>query len=104
MTTNLPAKTGNDADRELISEVAMDIGKEVVHYIETMYPAALAAVSGSARLSIRNHVHNQIMAALDTIDADAIRERLKRRKAHRREINRLRKMGEDAAKAREARG
>ena len=79
---NLPAK--QDADRALISEVAMDIGKEVVAHIEVMYPAMFEAVASSAKTSIRNCVHNQIMAALDTVDADEIRARLDRRKAQRR--------------------
>lgn len=83
---NVPAKAGNDADRELIKEVAMDIGKAVVHHIETMYPAMFEAVAANARISVRNCVHNEIMAALDVIDADEIRARLKRRKAHRRKI------------------
>lgn len=79
---NLPAKS--DPDRALISEVAMDIGKETVAYIEVMYPAMFEAVASTARLAIRNHIHNDIMAALETIDADEIRERLERRKKFRR--------------------
>lgn len=84
MTENLPAKL--DADRALISEVALDIGKEVVAHIEMMYPAMFKAVASSAKLSIRNCVHNQIMAALDTVDADEIRDRLERRRADRRRL------------------
>lgn len=83
MSTNLPAKL--DPDRALISEVAMDIGKETVAYIEVMYPGMFEAVASTARLAIRNHIHNDIMAALETIDADEIRERLERRKRFRRE-------------------
>lgn len=82
MTDNLPAKP--DADRALISEVAMDIGKEVVSHLRTMYPDVFAAMNSGCRLSLRNTVHNEIMAALGTTDADEIRARLERRKADRR--------------------
>ena len=73
-------------DRELVKEIAMDIGKAVAHHIETMYPDAVAAASSTFLLSVRNCCHNEIIAALDTIDADAIRQRLAERKKHRRKI------------------
>jgi hypothetical protein len=85
MTENLPAKP--DADRALISEVAMDIGKEAVSHLRIMYPAAFDALGSSGQLSLRNHIHNQIMAALDTTDADEIRARLERRNAERRNLH-----------------
>lgn len=72
------------SDRALIREIAMDIGKSTVEHIEIMYPAALQAVPKLARLSIRNHIFNEIMAALNTTDADAIKERLAERKRDRR--------------------
>lgn len=71
-------------DRKLISEVAMDIGKETVAYMEAMYPDVFAVMNSGCRLSLRNHIHNQIMAALDTINADEIRARLDQRKINRR--------------------
>jgi hypothetical protein len=85
MTESLPAKP--DPDRALISEVAMDIGKEVVSHLRIQYPGAFAALGPSGQLSLRNCVHNQIMAALDTKDADEIRVRLERRKAERRKMH-----------------
>lgn len=87
--SNLPvaeAKPAIDADRELIREIAMDIGKEVVAHIETMYPAMFEAVAGTAKLSIRNCVHNEIMAALEVNEASAIRDRLDARKVFRRKM------------------
>lgn len=88
-TTALPANSDQpavDADRELIKELAMDIGKEVVAHIETMYPAMFEAVAGTAKLSVRNCVYNEIMAALEVNDADAIRDRLEVRRKFRRKI------------------
>lgn len=73
--------------RELVKAIAMDIGKAVVHHIETMYPEAAQAVAKSSfKLSVRNTVFNEIMAALDVNDAGEIAARLKDRKAHRRKI------------------
>jgi hypothetical protein len=71
-------------DRELIKEIAMDIGKEVAAYIEVMYPAAVQATSGTFLLSVRNSTYNEIMAALAITDPDQIRKHLRDRKAFRR--------------------
>jgi hypothetical protein len=81
--TDLPAI--RNPDRELIGRVAMDVGKQLVAHIEVMYPAVFAAMNSGALLSVRNHVHNDIMAALDTIDAVEIEARLARRAKQRRE-------------------
>jgi len=62
----------------------MDIGKETVAHIEVMYPEMFKSVATTARLSIRNHIFNGIMAALETTDADEIRRRLDARKKSRR--------------------
>ena len=75
-----------NADRELVKEIAMDIGKAVVHHIETMYPVMFDAVASAARLSIRNTVYNEIMGALEVNEAEAISARLAERKRHRRHI------------------
>jgi hypothetical protein len=42
----------------------MDIGQELVAYIEVMYPQAIRATNSGFKLSIRNHTYNQIMAAM----------------------------------------
>lgn len=93
-TTFQPVATLADAGRkvptpiskDVIRQIAMDIGKQVASHIETMYPLAVAATSKSMLLSVRNTVHNEIMAALDTIDEAEILARLDRRKKHRREM------------------
>jgi hypothetical protein len=81
---NLPAPI--DWSRELVKEIAADIGKEVAHHIETMYPNAVKATSRNMLLSVRGCVQNEIMAALGTMDEQAIRERLTKRKQFRRKI------------------
>lgn len=73
--------------KELVRAIAMDIGKAVVHHIETMYPNALNGISESSfKLSVRNTVHNEIMTAIEVNDEGQIVARLKERKEHRRKI------------------
>ena len=81
--------TKQDIDRELIARVAMDIGKSAVSHLRTMYPNAFDAMPRSGRLSLRNHIHNEIMAALEVIDADEIERRLERRSKDRRRTHKI---------------
>ena len=71
-------------DRELVSKIAMDIGKSAVSKIRVMYPDVYAVMNSGCRLTLRNHIHNEIMAALNTVDAEEIEARLKDRAAFRR--------------------
>jgi len=73
-----------DPARALVKAIAMDIGKEVVAYIDVMYPEAPAACSSTFRLSLRNTIYNEIMAAIDVDDEGQIITRLKDRKDFRR--------------------
>ncbi len=70
--------------KELIQAIAMDIGKETVAYIEVMYPKAIEATSSTFKLSIRNCIYNQIMAAIEVNDEGEITARLQERKTFRR--------------------
>lgn len=72
--------------KQLVSDIAMDIGKQVVQHIETMYPKAVAAASSTFKTSVRNCVHNEIMAAIEISSEIQIRRRLSERKRHRRKI------------------
>lgn len=72
--------------KELVRAIAMDIGKAVVHHIETMYPKAIEAFPSTFKLSVRNTVHNEIMAAIVVTDEGEISIRLRERKEHRRKI------------------
>ena len=71
--------------KELVKEIAMDIGKELVAYIEVQYPKAIEATSSTFKLSVRNHVFNQIMAAIEVTQEGEVRARLIDRKKFRRE-------------------
>lgn len=49
----LPAKKAKPVEKNLISEIAMDIGKAVVLHVETMYPKAIEVTPGTFKLSLR---------------------------------------------------
>jgi len=83
MTANVPARV--NLTKQLISDVAMDIGKEMVAYLEVMYPDIFNAMNGGCKLSIRNHIHNNIMAVLEYSTEEEYRAWISRRKAFRRE-------------------
>ena len=76
----------DDPAKALIKAIAMDIGKEVVAYVERMYPQAVSASSSTFKLSLRNSIYNEIMAALEVTDEGKIMARLQERKKHRREL------------------
>src|SRR3990167_11002222 len=73
----------------LVRAIAMDIGKTVVHHIEIMYPQAAANLPSSGKLSIRNSVYNEIMAAIEVSDEGKIIVRLQERKVFRRKIKKM---------------
>ena len=86
-----------DPTQALIHAIAMDIGKEAVHHLETMYPAAIKACSSTMKLSLRNCIHNEIMDAIKTTDEGEIIARIAERKK-RRGKNYLRKIQKAALK------
>lgn len=73
-----------DQRKALNSAIAMDVGKEMVAYLEVMYPDVFDKMNSGCRLSIRNHIHNDIVAAMDIIGASNHLERLKERAEFRR--------------------
>lgn len=78
-------KPAGDRGKAMVSAIAMDIGKEVVAYIEVMYPAAIKATASTFKLAVRNCIHNEIMAAIEVNDEGEIVSRIERRKKFRRE-------------------
>jgi len=76
----------DNPQRALVKGIAMDIGKEVVAYVERQYPQAVSAASSTFRLSLRNCIYNEIMAALEITDEAEILARLERRKKDRRDL------------------
>lgn len=70
--------------RELVKAIAEDIGADTAAYIEVMYPKAVEAASSSFKTSVRNHIYNQIMAAIEVNDEGEVIARLADRKKFRR--------------------
>lgn len=64
--------------------IAMDMGKEMVAYLEVMYPDVFHAMNSGCRLSIRNHIHNDIIAALEVKGTQAHLDRIAERTEFRR--------------------
>lgn len=62
----------------------MDVGKEMVAYLEVMYPDVFEKMNSGCLLSIRNHIHNDIIAAMEIHGAANHLERLKERAEFRR--------------------
>lgn len=70
--------------RDLVKAIAGDIGSDTVAYIEVMYPDAIKATSSTFKTSVRNHIYNQIMAAIEIKDAGEVVAHLADRKIFRR--------------------
>lgn len=74
-----------DKAKALNRAIAMDCGKEIVAYLEVMYPDVFEKMNSGCRLSIRNHIHNDIIAALEIQGSENHLERLKERARFRSE-------------------
>ena len=73
-----------DPSRELIQAMAEAVGKDLAAYVEVLYPEAMAATSSTFKLSLRNHVYNDIMH-VSTLHTEAdIRAWLKSNEARRK--------------------
>ncbi len=96
IASNLPSvskKPKKDIPADLFKEIAMDIAKEVVHYVSRMYPKAIEATSSTFKLSLRNCIYNEIMEAIKVNDEGKIVARLKFNEGFRRHMNRLARAG-----------
>jgi hypothetical protein len=74
-----------DPRKAMNSAIALDVGKEMVAYLEVMYPDVFDMMNSGCKLSIRNHIHNDIIAALEIVGSANHLERLKERARFRRE-------------------
>ena len=79
----------DDLSTALIKAIAMDIGKEVVAYVERMYPQAVSATPSTFRLALRNSIYNQIIDAMKVTDETEVKARLEDRRKHRRKLKKL---------------
>ena len=76
-----PAK---DPRKAMISAVAMDVGKEMIAYLEVMYPDVYECMNSGCKLAIRNHIHNDIVSLMEVGSVENHLQRLKERAEFRR--------------------
>lgn len=71
---------------DIVRRIAMDVGKQVVEHLEWVHGDMVRAAGSwrSARLSIRNCVHNNIMAAVAAADEGRYEEWIANNDKHRR--------------------
>jgi hypothetical protein len=82
----IPTSTEQPIPRDLLKDLALDVGKEVAAYIERMYPRAVEAASSTFLLAVRNRVHNEIVETMGLSSIGEIEQRLARRKQERRQL------------------
>jgi len=76
--------------------IAAEIAADAAHYLLTMYPHATPEKSPSMLRSLRAHIAMDVAAAMRISTSAEARAWIDRRQRHRREINRLRKLGDQA--------
>jgi hypothetical protein len=78
---------------EIIRRIAMDVGKQVVEHLEWAHEDMVRAAPSwkSSRLSIRNCVHNNIMAAVTAADEGRYEEWIAANAGHRRKMRAARR-------------
>lgn len=85
MPSHRRVAVAQDQRKAMISAVAMDVGKEMVAYLEVMYPDVFERMNSGCKLAIRNHIHNDIVEAMGAGSVENHLDRLKRRAAQRKE-------------------
>ena len=73
-----------DKRKALATAVGMDMGKEMVAYLEVMYPDVFETMNSGCRISIRNHICNDFVSVMEIVGAENHLERLKDRADFRR--------------------
>jgi hypothetical protein len=76
---------------DLVRKIAMDVGKEVVEYIEWMYPKMFEAVAKSAKSSVRHCVYNRLMEAVKAANEGRVEQMLDFHDRHRRKMRQIRR-------------
>lgn len=90
--SDLPARPLSD---DVVDRIAAEIGLIVAHHIETQYPAMTEPVAwNSAKRSIQGVIRNEVASAGRAAENGTVDDWIKRKRAHRREINRLRRIRE----------
>ena len=90
----------NRAPATLGDSIAAEVAAEAAHYLLNMYPTAQAGRHPSMLRSLRVVIARDVLTAMKLGSEAEAREWIDRRARHRREINRLRKLGDQGEAAR----
>jgi hypothetical protein len=83
-------------DADIVDRIAAEIGLQVGHHIETMYPAMTKSVAwGSAKKSIQGLIRNAVASAGRAAERGEVDDWIDRNKKQRREISRMRNADDD---------
>lgn len=86
-----PADAG--ISRDLVKAMAKDVGDSLAAYVEVMFPEIWHGSNQGFKISLRNHVYNDIVSIADLHDEAAIRKRLAANLEHRKKwVGAYRKM------------
>lgn len=78
------AKSDSGISRELVKAIAKDVGDSLAAYVEVMFPEIWHGSKQGFKISLRNHVYNDIVSIADLHDEAAIRKRLAGNLEHRK--------------------
>lgn len=98
MRNNLPVAY-QGPDKALIDRVAAEIGTDLLHYLNWTYPTVFAAMNSGCKVSIRNHIRNDIASAIKCQTAKEYGDWIARRRKNRRDLNKIRKINKDLAES-----
>lgn len=87
--TEIAIAPSDQIDRELIDRVAAEIGTDLLAYINRMYPAVYEKMNSGCKVSIRNHIRNDIASAVKCKTAAEYREWIAARRKHRRRLKEI---------------
>jgi hypothetical protein len=85
------------ASRNLLSRMAEEIARSATDHIRTMYPKAVEATTPNMLRSLRGCIINDIVSTFSLHDPVAMEAWLARREEHRKELARLKRLGDRAA-------
>lgn len=83
--------------RDLLSRMAEEIARAAADHIRTMYPKAVEATTPNMLRSLRGGIINDIVSTFGLHDPSAMEVWLRRREEHRKELARLKRLGDRAA-------
>lgn len=86
---------------DLVKKLAWEVAKNVIDHHKNVYSRIFADAPSTFPISLRNGIYNQIQSAIECHSDSQIRLWIARSEAHRKEMQRLKRL---AARAKKAQG